>query len=168
MTVKRRPFVERFWECVERRSPDECWPWVGTTNNRYGCLSLGGHQGRRVYAHRASWELHNCPLPDGMDVLHKCDNPPCVNPNHLFLGTQADNVRDMNKKGRKARGNDVNAVRGNRHYRTKIKDEDVAEVCRAYEAGANGPELARRYGVCRGAIYYVVKKRHRTQLGSPA
>ena len=93
---------ERFWEHAERGSEDDCWEWQGyRTSKGYGrmqvnYISLG--------AHRLSWEIHNGPVPDGLLVCHRCDNPPCVNPEHLFVGTCVDNAQDMLAKGRATTG----------------------------------------------------------------
>lgn len=92
-----RPVAERFWSYVQRG--DECWTWIGARDaNGYGRLSLPGRG--TIGAHRVSWELHRGEIPDGLCVLHRCDNPPCVWPEHLFLGTHADNVADRIAKGR--------------------------------------------------------------------
>jgi hypothetical protein len=77
-----------------------CWSWAGATRNGYGVLGRGGRAEGLVYAHRLSWELQHGPIPEGGCVLHRCDNPPCTNPDHLWLGTKADNNRDMAAKGR--------------------------------------------------------------------
>jgi hypothetical protein len=90
---------ERFWSKVDRTG--DCWLWVAHRNAQgYGQFATGGHHGAQVSAHRFAWELTNGPVPDGMFVLHHCDNPPCVRPDHLFLGTQRDNVLDAWSKGR--------------------------------------------------------------------
>jgi hypothetical protein len=90
---------ERFWSQVDIQSPNICWVWVGKkAPGKYNY----GRFGNKHSASRFSWELANGAIPDGMFVLHKCDNPPCVNPNHLFLGTQQDNMDDMKNKGRRA------------------------------------------------------------------
>lgn len=92
------PVEGRFWSKVLKGTDQECWLWnASRIKDGYGKFSVSG-----VYqqSHRISWQLTNGPIPDGLCVLHRCDNPPCVNPNHLFLGTNLDNVRDMFAKGR--------------------------------------------------------------------
>jgi hypothetical protein len=94
---RQRPLAERFPEKVAR-GPG-CWLWQGTTNGAYGQIGDGG---RKRYAHRVAWELQNGPVPDGLHVLHRCDVPACVRPDHLFLGTPSDNLRDCYAKGRRS------------------------------------------------------------------
>lgn len=93
------PVAERFWNKVDIREPDECWEWQGyRLLHRYGRVSV---ENRKIaYTHRVAWELTHGPVPGGMHVLHLCDNPPCVNPAHLFLGTLSDNTQDMLSKKR--------------------------------------------------------------------
>src|SRR4249920_397573 len=95
-----RPVEPRFWDRVDRSNPDGCWPWIGAKSNEYGSMYV---EGRRQRAPRISWEIHNGEIPIGLHVLHKCDNPPCVRPDHLRLGTHAENMHDMVVRGR-ARG----------------------------------------------------------------
>ena len=91
--------VANFWRMVDVGEPDECWPWTGG-GDRYGKIKV---RRMSVSAHRFAWQVANGPIPDGMSVLHTCDNPPCCNPSHLFLGTNSDNMRDMVTKGRRPR-----------------------------------------------------------------
>lgn len=88
--------IDRFWKYVVKS--ESCWLWIGSKGSRgYGQLHINR---KPVRAHRFSWELHYGPIPAGMEVCHHCDNPPCVRPDHFFLGTQADNLKDMVNKGR--------------------------------------------------------------------
>lgn len=95
----RGSFEDRFWAQVEKHESG-CWEFVGTGERDEPYGRLADSTGKHVLAHRASWALHNGSLDDEVAVLHRCDNPPCVNPDHLFLGDRADNIRDMHEKGR--------------------------------------------------------------------
>lgn len=90
----------RFWARVDKRGPDECWPWVGPTDRvGYGAYCFISHEGP-IPAHRIAYGLANGGIPDGLHVLHKCDNRPCCNPAHLYTGTHTDNMADMRMRGR--------------------------------------------------------------------
>lgn len=93
--------MKRFWDKVTKGEPGECWNWQGATGHGYGSFHW---RGRTVGAHRVAFELTHGPIPDGQVVRHRCDNRLCVNPEHLELGTQADNMRDMFERGRSTRG----------------------------------------------------------------
>lgn len=128
----------RFEANVEQGEPDACWPWTGTIRRKgYGQLS---HQRRAILAHRLAWELAHGPIPEGLQVCHRCDNPPCCNPAHLFLGTAADNQRDKRQKGRAARGE---ANGGGR----KLTEADVVAMREELAAGATLTDLSGRFGV---------------------
>ena len=133
---QRGPALERF-QAHHIRLPDNgCWVWKGSLANKgYGRLY---HNGENVFAHRFSWRLYNGPINNDLCVLHRCDNRACVNPDHLFLGTDADNCRDRHQKGRT-----VN-VRGERHGRRKLTEQQVKAIRRSKKPGV---QLARLYGV---------------------
>lgn len=112
--------ARRFWAKVQKG--DGCWEWTGHRRNGYGILATGPQGGqRREIASRVSWELTFGTIPDGLRVLHHCDNPPCVRPEHLHLGTPADNSAEMRARGRSCRGDRLRAImikkaaRGERH-----------------------------------------------------
>src|SRR6267378_450691 len=97
--ARNRPEAERFWEKVKETA--SCWLWTGANKpGRWPYGMLAGPGKTAKLAHRVSWELHHGAIPTGLNVLHKCDNPSCVRPDHLFLGTLADNTADMIAKGR--------------------------------------------------------------------
>lgn len=97
----RKSLGDGFWERVERGSPDDCWPWMGSLKDTgYGQLTRLAISSTPLKAHRVAWELVNGPIPAGLHCLHRCDNRRCVNPAHLFLGTNHDNIKDMWSKGR--------------------------------------------------------------------
>jgi hypothetical protein len=153
---KPTPLETRFWQRVFRGSDSDCWPWLGCQHNfGYGVLGLGGKSkpGRKNQdvAHRISWMIHYGSIPVGLFVLHKCDNPLCVNPAHLFLGTQTDNMQDMTKKGRR--------MHGQRHYHAKLKDSDVLDIRVRYRNGERITELAKQFGVTWETMAAVAKGR---------
>lgn len=104
----------RFWSKVKQGSPGKCWPWTAAvTHNGYGKAAIGPSNNRRcVRAHRFVWELLRGPIPQGLQVLHRCDNRLCCNPDHLFLGTNLDNVADKVAKNRQARVVNARNARG--------------------------------------------------------
>lgn len=132
----RKSPLQRFFDQLIPVTESGCWLWTGCTNRMgYGRFNV---RGGPVLAHRFSWELHFGAIPSGMFVCHKCDTPLCVNPGHLFIGTNADNVADMKAKGRASLGP------------RKLTDEQVIEIRRrpAWPAKA----AAEHFGVSRGHI----------------
>lgn len=180
----RRNYCELSLAFAARVRQDEtshCWLWSGSRQRTgYGGLS---HARKRLLAHRVSYELHTGPIPAGFCILHACDNPPCVNPRHLLLGTQRENVRDRDRKGR---GNTLGRStpedrrpRGPRHgsathperfRRTGplLSDEAARDIRDRYgRGGTTHAELAARYGVSLSAIGAVVRGRTWRAADSP-
>ena len=148
------PLKERFWPKVAIGKQDECWNWIAClSSSGYGFIS-GEHSGPMVAAHRVAWELTNGPIPDGMHVLHHCDNPRCCNPAHLRIGTNADNVAD--KMARKR----LNPVRGTRHKNSKLVDTDIPIIRALYGAGVSVPAIAKRFNVVDGTIHFILNGRN--------
>lgn len=146
----RTSIVDRFWKYVQKT--DTCWLWTGATHEfGYGVIrNSAGTKPANVKAHRLSWEIHNGPIPDGLNVCHHCDNPPCVNPDHLFLGTDADNVADMIAKGRQVYGG---TPAGETHHQRKLTDAQIGEIRSLYATGIISlPELSKYYGVSHTSI----------------
>lgn len=114
---------------------------------------MGGRFGRQIKSHRASWLLHNGDIRPGLFVCHRCDNPPCVNPDHLFLGTHQDNAADRAAKGRSA----LCGVRGG-HYRAVLDVETVRRVRSLYQGGLRQCDIARQVGIPSQQVYKVVTR----------
>lgn len=134
-------FASRFWARVDRSNTCVgCWEWEGGRNSRgYGTVWFNGAV---VQAHRAAWELTNGPIPaddtyHGVCVCHSCDNPKCCNPQHLFLGSNADNMKDMARKGR---------------GRKKLTAEQIVEIRGLLLLKTSQREIARRFGVSQSII----------------
>ena len=124
---------------ADKKFENACWEWGGRINDGgYGFVMF---KGRYVMAHRKAWERHNGPIPEGLVVCHKCDNRRCINPHHMFLGTDADNVADMDAKGRRV------VLRGSKNGTAKLNEESVLKVKALLRDGSGLPEIAERFGV---------------------
>jgi hypothetical protein len=152
-----RPKAERFWEKVNKDGPvpphrpelGPCWLWTAATKQPpwdYGILGTPAPGEAGELAHRVSWELHHGPIPDGAKVLHHCDVPRCVNPAHLFLGSLADNARDMLAK---------------RRHKVVLTLEQVADLRARYAAGGvSQTTLAREFGIAQVTVSRIVRHRN--------
>ena len=145
----------RFWEKVDILGDNDCWEWrASTTRQGYGRIH---HNRKAMLAHRVSWLLHYGEIPTTHDyhgtcVLHNCDNPPCVNPRHLFLGTQADNLTDMTDKGRRGQPNPPPPI-GEKNGNSKLTESDVLLIRRYLTVGKwKQKTIAKLFGVCKATI----------------
>lgn len=150
MTTNRytnKTLEERFWACVDKDHPDKCWNWKKTLDRYgYGRISLSEKKIRS--AHRASWYIHHGYIDQNLCVCHKCDNPRCVNPHHLFLATHQGNTQDRTKKGR--------SVRGEKHWSVKLTIQQVLEI---RESNEKNIDLAKKYGVCASSIGRIKRRK---------
>lgn len=133
---------------------NECWEWPGHRNRHgYGVLQAFGRNGKHMFAHRLIWEQYAGPIAEGMLVLHHCDNPACIRPTHLFLGTQSDNMRDCARKGRTGR----NGLSGEAIATHKLTEVEVREIRALHNPRTMGcTRLARKYGVSSAAIKKII------------
>lgn len=145
MTKKGLPFEERFWSKVDKGSDDECWNWNAAITPK-GYPVIGADKtNKTIKAHRVSWELINGEIPEGMMVLHKCDNSKCVNPKHLYLGTHQDNMDDKAERDR------------SRNY--VLSDQDVRDIRAMKKKNVSYRKIAKKYGVSGQLIYLIVKRK---------
>lgn len=146
------PLAERFWRHVVKG--DGCWEWRAATNpSGYGTFGLD--RDRMMPAHRFSWDLHFGQIPDGLYVCHHCDNPPCVRPDHLFLGTALANTQDMDRKGRRV----AKGAPGERNHNARLTEDDVRAIRSRRAAGETCRSLAADFGVSPPLISYIVSRK---------
>lgn len=173
----------RFWNMVNVRGDDDCWEWTAYKNkDGYGRITI--EKGVKMLSHRFSWEkANNQKIPDGLIVMHSCDNPPCVNPNHLSVGSCGDNNKDKMRKGRcsKISGSDhplwgkplpaetrqklSDAKLGEKHNLSKTNDSEVREIRRLYKTGRyTQKELGKMFGLSRPNISSIVLRKTWTHV----
>lgn len=173
--------ADRFWGRVKIGTQHECWPWLAARDRKgYGAFNLTNKITRK--SHRIAYALANGLTPDNRFVCHRCDNPPCCNPAHFFLGTAKDNQQDMASKGRGTLG-DKNVtrmhpekihrgdmhysrrtpekmVRGESHGMATLTEDDVRAIRSEYAAGSTNGQLADKYGVSCATIYRTVSRKN--------
>ncbi len=144
--------IARFWRDIDKRGPDDCWPWLGTkTLGGYGTVNIDGW---RTTAHRVVYALrYGRPINRRLVIMHSCDNPACCNPAHLSLGTQKENLNDMRTKGRV--GDCANW--GDQHGMCRIPDARVWEVAELYKSGMSQQKIADYFGVGQSQIGRILR-----------
>lgn len=137
-------FAARFWDRVSKAPhPLGCWEWMrAVASTGYGVMNIGSERTVMRAAHRLAWELTHGPVPDGLFVCHTCDNKRCCNPDHLWLGTSAQNTADATTKGRMAKG----------EQRSLLRTEQVRDIRRRVSAGEVQRVVAEQYGICQQTV----------------
>jgi Autographiviridae endonuclease len=145
------PEAQRFWALVDKRGPDECWPWLAAIGHGgYGAFTRDGR--RQVGAHRMAYELAYGPVPIGKNACHRCDKPSCCNPAHLFSGTDAENIADRDAKGR--------TQLGERHWLAKLTEDDIRSIRARHAAdGVSQTALAAEYGVTQATVSAIILRK---------
>lgn len=147
--------VTRFYKFVPAAEEDDCWEWQSTRNHRgYGKFWLND---RTDLAHRVSYRIHHGLIPAGLQVRHTCDNRPCVNPAHLLVGTGKENAQDALERGRYKRGSENGTA--------KLTETQVSEIRRCWAAGETQVSMARRFGVSKSAVQWILYGRSWVGIG---
>jgi hypothetical protein len=144
-----RPLAERFLDHYQIGKPDACWPWAGT-KDRDGYGVIGDGPGKQYRAHRIAYERIHGTVPKGQNVLHRCDNPPCCNPSHLFAGSAAENNADKHRKNRHSHGT--------KHPLAKLTDDDVRAIRGMYPL-LTQTAIARQYGIDQTTVSEIVLRK---------
>lgn len=144
--------INRFLSYVKKT--DSCWIWVGSKmppEYTYGAFKL---KQKMIRAHRASWEIFRSPIPDGLIIRHKCDNPPCVNPDHLVPGTKKENIHDMISRGRA----NWRGLKGEEHHNSKLKNNDVIRIRGLHSNGMAIRKISKMYNMTFENISMIVRR----------
>ena len=147
--------IKNFWKKVDKNGPNGCWLWTGAKTSVGGYGNFGVNY-KLMKAHRVSWFIHFGEPINNLCVLHKCDNPPCVNPDHLWLGTMQDNMQDKVKKGR--------LYTGDRSGLVKLSPKQVLQIRYDRSCGLKLKELSLKYGVTMGTISTISNKKTRKNV----
>lgn len=151
---RKRLAVQQELDGKHTVTPSGCWEWTGGKSHGYGQMRVHEVWGNKpVYAHRAAAALKYGPIPYGMSVCHKCDNPPCCNPDHLFIGTAADNLGDMKAKGRSALGE--------RNGQSVLSDREIELMRDAVANGSTQRAIAKIYGISESHVSTIIRGRKR-------
>lgn len=148
--------LQRFHRYVIRKTSDECWPWSGTVaSNGYGVLGVGGRSGQTIGAHRLAWVLATQQtIPHRFHICHKCDNPPCCNPAHLFLGTASDNIKDATSKGHKT----GKPHPGIKNGMAKMTDDKVIKLRALATQGIPQRRIAAMFGISQTTTWHIINR----------
>lgn len=145
-------YVGKFWNLVNRCG-DSCWSWMMSKTKRgYGVFYFNG---RRTTAHRFAYASSRGPIPENMCVCHTCDNPGCVNPDHLYLGTHNDNMRDKAERKRVV----SNPLKAERHWNAKLKNQDVIEIRNLWKQGWKQKDIGNKFGITARYVCEIVGRR---------
>lgn len=161
--------ITRFWSKVDKNGPvpshmphlGHCWIWIASRmSTGYGAFNYPNGNSPTQLSHRVAWQLSNGPIPNRLFVLHRCDNRKCVNPEHLFLGTNTDNVRDMIAKNRSPNlvKNLGPVRRGSSQPNSKLIESQIIEIRRLGTDGFSCQKIAEQFGVTHGAIRLIIKR----------
>ncbi len=140
-----------FKRIIKPSNENDCWSWKGRPHNGGYAVMVYGSDHKQIGAHRVSWMIHKGEIPKGLFILHKCDNPICTNPEHLFLGTTKDNVQDMHKKGR------ANPKRNEAHHNAKLTQEKVKKIKKLLDLGVTMSRISNDFKISYGSLAAIKK-----------